>query len=125
MWRAWVWELTSELLYPLHFRSLSSILWPRALWPDYATGNSLLQRMAALPQVIGALMALLLVRRWPRHFERAVIVLFGLMFIVSTLLIVRVSKPVWDWVSPLQMLQFPWRFLGLASLAAALLAGVL
>jgi len=123
MWRARVWELTGELLYPLHFRSLESVLWPQTLWPDYTVSNPLLQRMVALPQVICAMVALVLVQRLPSRLTRAVTVLFGLALVISIFLITRASKPVWDIVSPLQIVQFPWRFLGPASLAAATLTG--
>jgi len=125
MWRARVWELTGEPLYPLHLRSLNDILLPTMLWPDYSVNNPILQRMLALPQVICALIAVVLVRRSPSRFTRAVTILFGLTLVISIFLIVHVSKPVWDLISPLQMVQFPWRFLGPASLAAALLTGVL
>jgi 4-amino-4-deoxy-L-arabinose transferase-like glycosyltransferase len=125
MWRARVWELTGEVLYPLHFRSLESVLWPRSLWPDYSVSNSLLQRMLALPQVICAVIALVWVRRLPSQLARAMTMLFGLVLVVSTFLILRASKPVWDTLPALQIVQFPWRFLGPASLAAALLTGAL
>ena len=51
-------------------------------------------------------------------------VLFGLALVLSIFLIIPASKPVWNVVSVLQIVQFPWRFLGPASLVAALLTGV-
>lgn len=123
MWRAQVWDLTGELLYPLHFADLRSLLWPDMLWPDYTINNPLLQRMLGLPQVVLSVLALALAWRLPSRLARAATILFGVALVVSVFLITRASRPVWDNLSALQMIQFPWRFLTLASLASALLAG--
>jgi Dolichyl-phosphate-mannose-protein mannosyltransferase len=123
MWRAQVWDLTGELLYPLHFSDLRSLLWPDMLWPDYTINNPLLQRMLGLPQMVLSVLALALAWRLPSRLARAATILFGIALAVSVFLTTRASRPVWDNLSALQMVQFPWRFLTLASLASALLAG--
>ncbi|MDD1623125.1 MAG: hypothetical protein LUQ11_16755, partial [Methylococcaceae bacterium] len=123
MWRAEVWDLTGELLYPLHFADLRGLLWPDMLWPDYTINNPLLQRMLSLPQLVLSVLALALAWRLPSRLARAATILFGIALAVSMFLITRASRPVWDSLSALQMVQFPWRFLTLASLASALLAG--
>lgn len=123
MWRARVWDLTGEPLYPLHFANLRSLLWPGMLWPDYSIDNPLLQRMLSLPQVVLSVLALALAWRMPSRLAHAATILLGIALAVSMFLITRASRPVWDNLSALQMVQFPWRFLTLASLASALLAG--
>ncbi|MBN1937709.1 MAG: hypothetical protein JW934_23830, partial [Anaerolineae bacterium] len=49
---------------------------------------------------------------------------FFLILIAATLLTLDLSKPLWDAITPLQAVQMPWRFLGLASLAGSLCAGI-
>jgi len=45
------------------------------------------------------------------------------MFFVSLFLLLPVSKFLWDTLSPLQLVQLPWRFLGYITFAAAVAAG--
>lgn len=45
---------------------------------------------------------------------------FGILFSLLTL---PISQPIWDTVPLIKFIQFPWRFLGPASLCAAILAG--
>ena len=77
--------------------------------------------LAAL--ALGALaMAGLWVKRLTAPQKRLVVVaLAGLL--TSALMTLEVSRPVWDAVPLLRFIQFPWRFLGLAGLFTAILAG--
>ena len=50
-----------------------------------------------------------------------VVALAGL--VASALMTLDVSRPIWDAIPLLRFIQFPWRFLGLASLFTAILAG--
>lgn len=45
------------------------------------------------------------------------------LFVISTFLITPLSAPIWETVRPLQWAQFPWRWLSVQSLFAALLIG--
>ncbi len=56
-----------------------------------------------------------------QHKQLVVVALAGLA--LSALMTLEVSRPIWDAVPLLRFIQFPWRFLGLAGLFAALLAG--
>lgn len=123
-WRATILDLTGEPLYPLHFVSLRDLLLPQTLWPAYSAGNPLLQRLLSLPQVALALLALPLAWRAPSRLARGAVLLFGLALIVTVFLITGASRPLWDNIRPLQIVQFPWRLLSLASLSLALLAGL-
>ncbi len=46
---------------------------------------------------------------------------FGILFFISLFFSLSFSQPFWYLIKPLQYLQFPWRFLGLASFALAIL----
>ena len=122
-WRATILDLTGEPLYPLHFVSLRDLLWPKMLWPDYRLGNPLVQRLVGLPQAILAAIGLALVWRRPSRLARAAAALFGLTLLSAMFLITPASRPLWDNLRAIQIVQFPWRFLALASLSLALLAG--
>ena len=123
-WRAAILDLTGELLYPLHFVSLSNLLWPKTLWPDYGFGNPLVQRLLSLPQLILAALAFALGGRSQSRWARATSALWAGALMVIVFLITPASRPLWDNFRLLQAVQFPWRFLSLASLLLALLAGV-
>jgi len=122
-WRATILDLTGEPLYRLHFVSLRDLLWPKTLWPDYGMDSPLLQRLLSLPQVALAVVGLAGVRTWPSRPARATAVLSGLMVLTGVFLILPASRPLWDNVRPLQVVQFPWRFLAPVSFSLALLAG--
>lgn len=49
---------------------------------------------------------------------------FLLVLIAAAFLTLDLSKELWDVLPPLQIVQMPWRFLGLASLAGSLCAGL-
>jgi hypothetical protein len=51
------------------------------------------------------------------------IVLFAVFFAIGAFMSTSASKPIWDTFSALRFIQFPWRYLGLVTLAAAALAG--
>ena len=50
-------------------------------------------------------------------------VVFFLLFALSAFMTTFYSKPIWDLISPLGYLQFPWRFLIFTGLFASILAG--
>ncbi len=45
------------------------------------------------------------------------------LFALSTFMLTPLSEPVWRWLMPLQLAQFPWRWLSVQALFGALLAG--
>ncbi len=51
------------------------------------------------------------------------IVFFALALVIYGLMTLPISTPVWRWIRPLELVQFPWRMLGPASLCAAVLIG--
>jgi hypothetical protein len=67
-------------------------------------------------------MALPLLRRGERR-EALVIGLFALFFGAGVFMSISASKPVWDQFHSLRFVQFPWRYVGLATIATAALAG--
>ena len=70
-----------------------------------------------------AVTTLALVWRRPSRLARTAAALFGLTLLSAMFLITPASRPLWDNLRAIQIVQFPWRFLALASLSLALLAG--
>ena len=76
--------------------------------------------------VVGA--GALLFRSWRAQDRRSQLhvpewAFFALTLLLTAGLTLSISKPVWQVLSPLQVVQMPWRFLGLAALAGSLCAG--
>lgn len=55
---------------------------------------------------------------------RKKVVIFFVLFILSAIMSTYISKPIWDLITPLQYLQFPWRFLTFTALFSSILAGL-
>ncbi len=66
---------------------------------------------------------LLLFRSGQRTLALAVLLLAG-FFAAGVYMAISASEGVWDTFDALRFLQFPWRYVGLVSLAAAALAGI-
>jgi hypothetical protein len=128
--------------YDKHFRELD-LVQPRFVF-DYYTitperptafaAMGLVQAVLALGGIAAASLTLVLRQRARGDSHPAsghltfgtgnlIFVLIGLL--VTTWLITPLSRPLWDRLSPLQMIQFPWRILSVQALFAALLAGAL
>ena len=76
-----------------------------------------------LPQAGLPILALLLWRRYPEAPTRARVLALAAVWAACLCLTLRLSQPVWEWASPLRLLQFPWRLLGPVTVFSALLAG--
>lgn len=68
------------------------------------------------------------VRKYVYHYNdtyhhSGVVVALLIGFVLSSFLTVEVSKPIWELVSPMAFLQYPWRFLLLTSFFSSFLAG--
>lgn len=48
---------------------------------------------------------------------------FAFLFALSAFMTTSYSKPIWDLITPLQYLQFPWRYLTFTALFSSILAG--
>jgi hypothetical protein len=113
--------------YPSHFATVRDLFLLRTA--DY---SFLLGGRDATPLQIGwfqwglaalavpAGLALLWTRRWALGL---VVLMFVVFFGVGVFMATSTSKFIWDAFDSLRFLQFPWRYLGLVSLAAAGLAG--
>lgn len=64
---------------------------------------------------------------WKRKQTRLIILLifFSGLFILSSFLVHSRSTPLWQIVSPLAYVQFPWRLLGLTMLCTGIIAGLI
>ncbi|MDY6874728.1 MAG: 6-pyruvoyl-tetrahydropterin synthase-related protein [Chloroflexota bacterium] len=144
---AWFWlpalaetghvQLTAQtsgyFFYGNHFRG-PDLVQPRLIF-DYAITPSgptpfamgLVQATLALAGVLVIIVewarSRLTVRRSPFAIRHSLFVILGLA--LSTWLITPLSRPLWDHLPLLPMVQFPWRLLSVQALFAALLGGVL
>lgn len=75
-----------------------------------------------LPQALLPLLAVLLWRRYVDPAARWRVAALAAMLAGLLFLTTRASLPVWEALGPLRLMQFPWRFLGPATVLAALLA---
>jgi hypothetical protein len=113
--------------YSLHFASVGDLFLSRSA--DY---SFLLGGRGETPLQIGwfhwglaalALPVAFLLLRAGRRREVVTVALLALFFAIGVFMATSASRPIWDAFHPLRFLQFPWRYLGLVSLAAAALAG--
>ncbi len=112
----------SDMDYHNNFTSLTQLL--AAPQPvDPALINPPLPLSFAWPSLALASLALFNWRRSPGREARFHLVLLGLGLFLLTLMMLPCSLGVWDNVPLLRFVQFPWRFLGPASLFLAILAG--
>jgi hypothetical protein len=111
--------------YSNHFRTLNLVQWTSLF--DYSVASSLAGRspfaMGLAQAAFAALgAAIVIVRAVRRQLEtRWVFVLLGLL--ISTALITPLSRPLWDHLSLLSVVQFPWRFLSVQALFTAAVTG--
>ncbi|HET7088435.1 MAG TPA: glycosyltransferase family 39 protein [Anaerolineae bacterium] len=116
-------QTTGYFNYAGHFRSTDLV--EPSLGFDYSTepphtpfAIGLAQAFVTLAGVVATLVT------WKRGLTRLrVFTLAGL--IVSTLMITPLSKPLWDTLPLLPLVQFPWRFLSVQALFASLAASFL
>lgn len=104
--------------YTNHFRALN-LVQNRPLF-DYSVASPSRTPFAmGLPQAVGAVLGgtVLLARLLQRLERTGGFILLGLA--LSTLMITPLSKPLWDYLPLLPMVQFPWRFLSVQALFAA------
>jgi len=80
-------------------------------------------RTLAIPVVVLAVAGLGLIKKFGCGQRADYLILFAAL-IATVFLTLDVSKPIWDAIGLLQRSTFPWRFLGPASLIAALMVGM-
>ena len=116
-------QTTGYFNYAEHFRSANLV--QSSLGFDYDTEPPHTPFAMGLVQaILTAAGVAVLTATWKRGAARfRLFVLLGL--IVSTLMITPLSKPVWDAWPLLPLTQFPWRFLSVQAVFAALSVGYL
>jgi len=112
-------QTTGYLNYANHFRGLNLV--QSSLLFDYTVDAQLGVFGMGLLQAIFSVLGLL-AWLWRMKTARWLV---PALFLLTTLLITPLSAPIWQWLKPLQLAQFPWRVLSLQSLFAALLIGKL
>ncbi len=109
--------------YSRHFRAADliqrSLLFDYSITPDGGTPFAMGLVQAVFAGLGGGVLAIEGFRR--RLGTRWGFVLFGL--VLSTLMITPLSKPLWDHLPLLPMVQFPWRFLSVQALFTAAATG--
>lgn len=110
-----------NLDYHHHFLSLTEILSPPQP-TDTGRMNPAVPRSLGLVQTIPAIAALPGLRKRGES-QRLHILFFALVLVASVAMMLPQSVALWDRLPPLAYLQFPFRWLGPASFAVAVLAG--
>jgi hypothetical protein len=125
---------TANFAYTSHFLSLSELLsWPQTAVPTQI--NPPIPRSLSWPALILALLAWLPTRRgeWrvassellaTRYPLLATRLFLTLLTLGSLFMTLPASQFIWDAVPLLAFVQFPWRFLGPATLGLGMLAGL-
>ncbi len=128
-------QTTGYFAHDEHFRwddlvQLRFIFDYYTITPEEPTAFAAMGLVQAALTLAGAIVALFLCIR-PRSASRdlrfvirhSLFAITGLL--LTTWLITPLSRPLWDLLPPLQMIQFPWRILSVQALFAALLAGAI
>jgi hypothetical protein len=110
-----------NLDYHHHFLSLAEILSPPQP-TDTGRMNPAVPRSLGLVQTIPAIAAIAGLRK-KGESQRIHILFFALALMASVAMMLPQSVTLWDRLPPLAYLQFPFRWLGPASFAVAVLAG--
>lgn len=110
-----------NLDYHHHFLSLAEILSPPQP-TDTGRMNPAVPRSLGLVQTIPAIAAIAGLRK-QEESQRVHILFFALVLVASVAMMLPQSVTLWDRLPPLAYLQFPFRWLGPASFAVAVLAG--
>ena len=114
---------TGYLHYSNHFRG-TDLVQPR-LFFDYRAGERS-YAMGAVQVALTLLGAVALLAQTARRRISPWSAAFWLgMLAVTTFMITPLSRPLWDHLPLLPLVQFPWRFLSLQALAAAVVTGSL
>ncbi len=112
-------QTTGYLDYNNHFRG-ANLVQLNTLF-NYQVDSALNVFAIALPQALLSVLGALVWLCNP-HARRKGALIFALG-ILATLMITPLSKPVWDGLPWLALVQFPWRFLSVQALFSALLIG--
>jgi hypothetical protein len=110
-----------NLDYHHHFLSLAEVLSPPQP-TDTGRMNPAVPRSLGLVQIIPAIAAIPGLRK-KGYSQRTHILFFALVLVASVAMMLPQSVALWDRLPPLAYLQFPFRWLGPASFAVAVLAG--
>lgn len=118
-------QTTGYFFYGGHFRGANLV--QRSLLFDYEIGEGRTPFAMGLVQAaVTALGVVVLLARWVRYRRVRWIEGVGLAgLVLSTWMITPLSRPLWDHLPLLPMVQFPWRFLSIQSLFTALTVGTL
>ncbi len=111
--------VSANFTYENHFLTLKELF----AWPQTAVStqiNPSIPRSLSWPIILLSLLAWLPCRNRNYQF-RLVLTLVTIGLILMTL---PISKPIWDTITLLQFVQFPWRFLGPATITLAMLAAL-
>ena len=95
---------------------------PLLMNPSPPRAVGLLTALLGLPALAAALWAIAHRRR--ASAATLATLFFGLALLGYGLLTLPISAPIWHLITPLALVQFPWRMLGPAALCAAVLAGL-
>jgi hypothetical protein len=121
--------------YDKHFRA-ADLVQPKLIFdyytftPDKPTAFAAMGLVQTILALAGATIAILTCIRLrstgqDSRFEISYLIFVLVGLLLTTWLVTPLSRPLWDILSPLQLIQFPWRILSAQALFTALLAGAI
>ncbi len=114
---------TGDYWYGDHFLKFGQLLERRWGFGTSEAGDAISLQLGILHWILLAPAAVFLLQK--RTFRRPVTLWLWMLFVGSVFLTLPVSVVIWDHVPLLPFVQFPWRFMLLATFAASALSGVI
>lgn len=111
--------------YQSQFVSLKRLLYSK--WGTHAPGwgNNPVSQQVGVAQWLAVGLAGLYWFKSTKSLTKTLVFPFLLSFIISIFLMLKISSPIWQFLTPLQNVHTPWRFLSLAVFTAAICGGYL
>jgi hypothetical protein len=106
-----------------HFLTLGEVFSPSAV-PDSSSFNPVWRRNLGVAQVVLASLGLVVMASGSlTRRQRMQCLFFLFVLVISILMTLPTSTPLWKYMPLLPFTEFPWRFLGIAALGSSFLAG--
>ncbi len=81
-------------------------------------------KVGKLHILLAAVAFLLAIWRWKKDKSKSIIIVLTTFYLLlSTFMMLEISKSLWEIMQPLAFVQYPWRFLGFVILGASFLSG--
>lgn len=117
-------------LYVQHFVTFRQLLYSKwGFGPViHSAKDGEISFQVGIAQWMGIALAMLLmaIRRMKKitHMHDTVLNVMIFSYVVAIFFMMDISKPIWDWVEQLFVIDFPWRFLSITTFTGAVVCGI-